>query len=244
MADFTLNGPGTTNNPWAPPSCIVPLGSLQSSSAGFWPTGFVYSAIAHNVNYGLTITSTATIGAFDTGGDQVYVGAVVRTGANAGCFIGCRFGLNTATVLITSNASGTNTNVSAGATVAATTVGDIVSCTVAIVSGTATLSAKYNGTAVTFTGGTTTTTFASESSLAAGFIMDPQNTNGTKLTQFTGTGVAGGGGGGSNQGLLSLGVALSPLAWIIDRRNKIALERRFEQDQKSRIFLPTYRKSR
>lgn len=53
---------------------------------------------------------------------------------------------------------------------------------------------------------------------------------------------SGGGGGGSNsnQGLLSLGVALSPLAWIIDRRMRVGRE--FVQDKKSRLFLPSWKK--
>lgn len=192
MADFTLNGPGTTNNPWAPPACVVPEGSLQSSSAGFWPTGFVYTVVAHNANYGTTIRATVTIASFDTGGDQVYVGAVVRTGANSGCFIGCRFGLNTAVVLLTSTAAGTNTNISAGATSPATSNGDVLGCTITLSGGVATITADYNGSLITFTGGNTTTTFATEASLAAGFVMDPQDINGTKLSQFTGTGVIAG----------------------------------------------------
>lgn len=56
--------------------------------------------------------------------------------------------------------------------------------------------------------------------------------------------VESGGAGGTRQGHLPLlGVAMAPLAWVIDRRSKLTLKRELSQDQKSRIFLPNYRKA-
>lgn len=194
MADFTLNAPGTTQNPYTNSAILVVENSMRSDSNGIRAVGDVYTVCAHNVNYGLVITSTVTLGTFDTLGDQFYVGAVVRTGANAGGFIGCRFGLNTGAVLLTATPTGTNNNISAGATVPASTIGDVLGCVVTLNGTNASLTASYNGSPITFTGGSTTTTYATEPTLSAGWVMDPEDVDGSYITQFTGTGVAGGGG--------------------------------------------------
>lgn len=139
--------------------------------------------------YGSAITATATVGVAHAT-DQIYLGAIVRSGANAGCMIGIRWGLNGDVIIQTTDATGTATNVSSVAVSPATVATDVLSCTVSISGGVATIIGSRNATPITFTGGNTTATFATEASLAAGFVMDPQNTNGTKLSQFTGTGVA------------------------------------------------------
>src|SRR5262245_56030086 len=89
MADFTLNGPGTTNDPWTAPGIIMPVGSLRSDATGFFcgTSAPGYCVFAHNANYGSTITATCTFSA-TLDSDDVILGAVVRSGSNASALIG------------------------------------------------------------------------------------------------------------------------------------------------------------
>lgn len=199
MADFTLNGPGNTQNPWVPGSIAEPLGSLRSDSTGWRPTGFVYTVCAHNATYGFTITSTGTV-AVSHAADEIYLGAICRSGTNAGCHIGCRWDLNGSAVFQFTTAAGPGggaTNISSGSATVTVNNGDVLSCTYAY-DGilTATISASINGTPVVPPGPVTVTTttcaWVNDPTLAAGFVMDPENTNATKMSQFTGTGVASG----------------------------------------------------
>ena len=186
--DFTLNNPGTVNNPWTPASVIIPVGAIQSDAQGWRPTTFATSTFAHNATYGATITTTATI-ATTSSGDDIVVGAVVRTGTNAGAEEGVWI-TGTNAICGTMNPGGTVTTVTSGALNTPRAISDVYSVTVAISSGTATITALQNGVALTFGGACTTATYATEASLAAGVAMLPNNNNGTRLSQFTGTGVA------------------------------------------------------
>jgi len=194
--DFTLNAPGTTNNPWTPANVIIPVSTLQSEASPnrFRAGSGAYTVFAHNATYGSTITATFTINsnAAIHVADDLYLGAVVRTGGNAGAIIGVYLstgGVGTVTV----SPSGVRTPISTGATWPTTpAAGDVISATITISGGTATITGSQNGTAFTFSANTTTT-YTGEASLAAGGSFDPQNNNTTGLSQFTGTGVAAGG---------------------------------------------------
>lgn len=192
MADFTLNAPGTTNNPWTPAGVIILDSTIKSDATGFRATtagNFV--DLAHNVTYGTTITATATIAAGATSnGDQLYVGAVVRSGANAAAGIGvlidafiCAAGWwdvtgNTFTKVSTPDNSITRAN------------SDVWTVTITISGGVASIVCLQNATPITFGGGHTTTQWATEPSLAAGIGFTAGNNDSLYLSQFTGTGVA------------------------------------------------------
>jgi hypothetical protein len=194
-ADFTLNGPGTTNNPWTPANVLIALNAMQSDAVGFWPASGAGLVAIHNASYNTaSITSAVTIAAI-SGGDDPYVGAVVRTGANSDAMICVHFLLGSSLAIAsTVNASNAPTSISSAAALPTTaTVGDVFAVNVAISGGTATVTATQNGTPITFDANTTTL-FVGEASLAAGFMIVADNVNGTKLSKFEGTGVAGGGG--------------------------------------------------
>lgn len=206
MADFTLNGPGTMNDPWTPANILVAVGALQSDAVGFWPSAGAGVIAAHNVNYNTaSITSAVTLAAISSG-DDPFVGAVVRTGANADAMISVHFLVGSSLAIVrTVDAAGTPTSISSSASLPATaTVGDVLLVNVAISGGTATVTATQNGSPITFSANTTTT-FAAEASLAAGFLIVPDNVNGTKLSKFEGTGVASAGG-SPPRNILLLGV--------------------------------------
>lgn len=196
MADFTLNAPGTVNNPWGPANVLTPVDStaaIQSDATGWRSVaaGDV-SEWAHNANYGQTITATATIAAGATSnGDQIWVGAVVRSGPNAGSGIGVNIGAfaaNTGTWTTTNTTTATFTNISSGTSITRAN-SDVWSVTVSISGGTATITCTQNGSAVTFSANTTTN-FTGEASLAAGVLLNAGNNNSLYLGQFTGTGVS------------------------------------------------------
>lgn len=204
MADFTLNAPGTTANPYTPANIIIPDGTLQSDTVlGIWPGTGVYTAFAHNTTYGTVITVTATI-SVASGADHLTIGAVVRSGANAGAMIGVDFSFFDTAKVVSVDGAGAYTSVSSNsaAVVIATSV---VSATVTISGGTATITSALNGTPITFDANTTTA-FTGEASLAAGCAFDPQNSNLTRISQFTGTGVTGGGAVAFRNGLILLGI--------------------------------------
>jgi hypothetical protein len=187
MADFILNAPGTVNNPYTPANIVVLKNTIQSDATGiFSQASGVYSVFAHNVNYGSVITSTITLSAINAS-DNLYCGAAVRSGANAGGFIGL-FVQSTQVSIQTIDNVGNPTTISTGTSIT-WHVNDVFSCTVSISGGTCTVTASQNGSSLTFNANTTST-YSGESSLAAGVVFDPENTNGTKISQFTGTGVA------------------------------------------------------
>lgn len=192
MADFTLNAPGATNNPWTPANIIVPVSTIRSDTTGWRASATgVFDSFAHNVTYGSTITTTATIASgAASNGDEIWIGAVVRSGTNAGAGLGIAytaFGIQ----VISWDKTGAETTISANKSNTRAN-SDTVSCTVAIVGSTATISATINGTAVVFSGATTTSALTSETTLAAGCSFDPQNNNSLYLGQMTGTGVMSG----------------------------------------------------
>lgn len=195
MADFTLNAPGTTNSPWSPTNVLTPVAAtftIKSDSTGFRSTAAGdFSEFAHNVTYGTTITTTATIASGGaSNGDEIWLGAVVRSGANAGAGIGVvigAFGCQMGTWTGIGGTGGftavsTNTSITRANT-------DVWSVTVAISGGTATVTCTQNGTARTFNVNTTTN-FTGEASLAAGAAFNAQNNDSLYLSQFTGTGVS------------------------------------------------------
>lgn len=196
MTDFTLNAPGTTNSPWTPANVIILDSTIKSDATGFRATTpGTFVDLAHNVNYGSTVTATATIAAGATSnGDQIYLGGVVRSGANAAAGVGvlidafiCAAGWwditgNTFTKVSTPDNSITRAN------------SDVWTVTLSISGGVISISCLQNATPITFGGSNTTTQWAGEASLAAGLGLTAGNNNSLYLSQFTGTGVSGGGG--------------------------------------------------
>lgn len=191
MADFTMSAPGTVNNPFTPANVIFPTGALRSDATGIRgqnsPPGTM-CAFAHNVAYGAMITSTWTVAAGATSnGDWLIVGSLVRSGANAGAIIGCYFGAFAAGIVTCdplNNLSHISSDISITRSVA-----DVFSCSVSISGGTATIVASQNGGGLSFSANTTTT-YASEASLAAGGQYNPGNNGSLYFSQFTGTGVS------------------------------------------------------
>lgn len=200
MADFTLTPTGAAN-PYAPANVIIPVSTLQSDAttpASFRAsTAGVYAVFAHNATYGSTIVASATMQATLHDSDDLLLGAVVRSGANAGCLIGVFFantGGTPACAVLTVAANGTRTAVSTNAGFPTPpAANDVYEVTVSISAGTATITATQNGSAITFSANTTTT-YAGEASLAAGGSFDPQFNNTTRVSSFSGTGVASTGG--------------------------------------------------
>jgi hypothetical protein len=194
VADFTLNAPGTTNNPWTPANVLTPVAAtfgIKSDATGFRSIAAGdFSEFAHNATYGLTIVATGTVIAGATSnGDEIWLGAVVRTGGNAGAGIGViigAFGATTATWTGLGGLGG-STNISSGTSITRAN-NDVWAVTVAISGGTATITCTQNGGAVTFSANTTTN-FTGEASLAAGAAFNAQNNDSLYLSQFTGTGV-------------------------------------------------------
>jgi hypothetical protein len=121
-------------------------------------------------------------------GDWMIIGAVVRSGTNAGGVIGVLCGAFAAGV-VTCDSGNNLTHISADLSITRS-VSDVFSCTVSISGGTATVTASQNGTNLSFSANTTTT-FASEASLAAGAQYNPGNNDSLYVSQFTGTGVSG-----------------------------------------------------
>lgn len=185
MADFTLSAPGTTNNPWNPGSIIKPLGNIKSDTNGWRAqTNTVVSPFGHDATYASPIIATATIAA-TSGADDIFLGALVRTGANAGGMIGVYITGTTVAAGSLSVAGGLTVGTAAAST---RTIADVYAVTVSISGGTATITLTKNGSPISLTGNTTTT-FATETTLAAGAAFYPFNSNLTYLSQFTGTGV-------------------------------------------------------
>jgi hypothetical protein len=189
MADFTLNTPGTVNNPWTPSNVIIPVSTIQTDATGaFSSAAGTMSAFAHNATYGSTITTTINVAAgAASNGDEFVIGALVRSGANAGGIIGIRIGAFSV-IACTCTGGGTNTNISSSVTITRAT-NDVFTCTVSISGGVATITGKQNSNANFSFSANTTTTFASETSLASGAQINPFNNNSLKFSQFTGTGV-------------------------------------------------------
>jgi hypothetical protein len=195
VADFTLNAPGTTNNPWTPANILTPLGSgvgIKSDATGWRAVNSNDGAIwAHNANYGNTITVTVTIAAGgSSNGDQIFMGPTVRSGGNAGGGVGlfldafvCAAGWWDVT--------GTNfTKVTAADTSITRANGDVWSVTCINSGGTWSIgSVTQNGSSITLIGTTTTTQYGAETSIAAGAVDLFGNNNSLYLSQFTGTGV-------------------------------------------------------
>lgn len=196
MTDFTLNAPGTTNNPWVPANVIVPVSTIKSDATGFRAsTPGVAALFAHNVNYGPTVTTTVTMAAGGaSNGDNILAGIVVRSGVNAGAGVGMQIGFASIN-LVSWNSAGTVTNISSNLTITRGNT-DTFAITVALSGGTFTITnvTQNGGGALTFSANTTTA-LATETTLAAGAGFLPFNTDGAYLGQFTGTGVSGGGGG-------------------------------------------------
>jgi hypothetical protein len=188
MADFTLNAPGTTNNPWTPANVIIPVSTIKSDATGWRASAAgTYACFAHNATYGSTITTTFTIASGGaSNGDDIVLGALVRSGVNAGAGLGIVVGAFTSHV-VTWDPTGLETNISSSTSITRAN-NDVWSVTVSISGGTATITALQNGSSVTFNANTTTT-YTGEASLAAGGGFEPFNNNSLYLSQFTGTGV-------------------------------------------------------
>lgn len=193
MPDFTLNAPGTANNPWLAPGLVIPVSTIQSSiSPNGWRAGAsTFDAFAHDANYGPAITSTFTIiSGGGSNGDQFYLGDVVRSGANKGAGFGI---LVDAFILAAgwwdvlgnfTKLTSSDTSITRGST-------DVWSVTTVNSSGTATIgSVTQNGVTRALVGAPITTTqWTTEPSLAAGGGLTAGNNNSLYLSQFTGTGV-------------------------------------------------------
>lgn len=193
MADFTLNAPGSTNNPWVPASVLVLLSTIKSDANGFRAqTAGVLVAFAHNVNYGSSVEATLTVSAnAGSNGDTAICGPLVRSGANAGAIVGM-FNGAFSIQLVSADNLGNVTTISGSLGITRSNT-DVFDCIASNSGSTISLVGKYNGTIQSFVG-TTTTAFATEASLAAGGQIAPNNNNSLYFSQFTGTGVSGGGG--------------------------------------------------
>jgi hypothetical protein len=187
VADFVLNPPGSSQNPWTPANVIIPVGSLQATTGSWNPTGFVWTTYAHNATYGSTITSTFTYANPNTA-DLTLLGGVVRSGANAGAFVGLRLNSSTDAALVTSTPSGSYTSISTSTVITAPVSGTVFSVTLVNNGTNISISVLQDGGTLTFNA-STTTTYVSETTMAAGAGFDPENNNLTTISQFTGTGV-------------------------------------------------------
>lgn len=229
-ADFTLSAPGATNNPWAPSNVIVPVSTIRSDLS---PNSFragvtgTYAVFAHDATYGATIVSEFTMNAVHAS-DDWYIGAVVRTGGNAGAFLGVRClttGVSVVTVTPAAAVTAISTSASWPTTAAAN---DVDAVTVAISGGVATITLTQNGLSATFSANTTST-YAAEASLAAGGGFNPQNNNTTRVSQFQGTGVSAAGGTvisplGGGGGTAAHPVNASFITELLEHRTKPSLE--------------------
>lgn len=196
MADFTLNAPGTTNNPWLPANVLTPVGAssvgIKSDANGWRSVSSANGAIwAHNVTYGTTITVTVTIAAgASSNGDQLFLGATVRSGANAGGGVGLFLDAFVVAAGWWDTTGSNFTKVTASDTSITRTNGDVWAVTVTLSGGSWNVSnVTQNGSAVTLNGTTSTTQYGTETSTAAGASYLFGNNDSLYLSQFTGTGV-------------------------------------------------------
>lgn len=196
MADFILNAPGTVNSPWiTAPNLLVAVGTsnnLATNATGIHAVATTnYSEFAHNANYGSVITATGTIisGAVSNG-DELWLGSVVRSGANAGCGFGVVVGAFSAIYGYWTGIPGSLggfTAISAGTSITRAN-NDVWGVTNTVTGGTSTAVVTQNGVPITLNT-TTNTNFTTEVSLAAGGAFNAQNNNLVYISQFTGTGV-------------------------------------------------------
>lgn len=198
MTDYTLSAPGTTNSPWTTaPGLLAPVGTsnnLATTAAGIHAvaTGN-YSEFAHDANYGSIIAVSATvISGATSNGDEVWIGNVVRRGANAGCgfgivvgAVGVTYGWWTGTPGSLGGFTAISTN-----TPITRANNDVFGLITTVVGGTSTATATQNGVPLTLNT-TSNTNFTTEPSLAAGGALNAQNTNSLFISQFTGNGVVG-----------------------------------------------------
>lgn len=185
---FTLNAPGSNNNPYTNANLVIPRGTIQSDTTGWKLGSGTIPVVAHDTAFGSTITSRVTVAAI-LGSDFVFVGSVVRTGANAGAFVGVYYNGSTEMRICRINAAGTKTDISNALTITALSANDTITCVYN--TGTGAVTAQINGGSnLSFTGTTTDSTYAAESTLAAGFGFDAQNSNGTKVSSFFADGQA------------------------------------------------------
>lgn len=184
----STNFAGTASDPYTPSGFIIPVGTVKRDTTGLRrATGKPF--YAHDTTYGNVITATATIAAFSNF-DAVYVGAVVRTGANAGAFIGVNVYTTGIVQIVRCNAAGTETDISNTLDPSGITAGDIIS--VSYNKTTGAITATKNGGALSFTGTTTDSTYGAEASLAAGGGFDAGNVNGSYVSLFETTGESAG----------------------------------------------------
>lgn len=192
MADFSFDfSAQTTANPWPVPSSLLKLSvtnfsltngtGVRSASNGNSAWG------AHNVNYtgGTTpIVAAITYNAIVFNHDNAGAGVFARTGGNAGAGYALRLD-ETGAMYFDSVAPGfvaTQIASTSGLTLSASDV-----FTLSYVPATGALVGQQNGvTKLTFTD----TTYAAETTLAAGWWIDPGNTNSQYIKTFAGTGVA------------------------------------------------------
>jgi hypothetical protein len=180
---LTLSLTGATSNPYTNGNLIIPRGTLQTDATNGARRGSgIIPVAAHDVAFDAAITSRVTVSA-RLSNDFVFAGAVVRTGANAGAFVGVYYNGNTEMRVCRINAAGTKTDISNALTITALEAGDTITCVYN--SGTGAVTAQINGGSdLAFTGTTADSTYAAESTLAAGFGFDAQNSNGTYVSQF------------------------------------------------------------
>lgn len=199
MADYVINAPGTVVNPYTPAGSIVFGNGLASNATGIRGHNSTNAtSFAHNVQYGNVITTTMTFVQINPGGDDAFIGGVIRTGVNAGSMSGLYIQSGDCILASWAFNSGTGaftkTNIGSSATTIVTAPGDVFALTMTNSGSLFTFSNfTQNGSAIALIGPTTSATFASETSMSAGGWLDCGNTNNTFFSQFTGTGVASGG---------------------------------------------------
>lgn len=189
MADFVLNAPGTTNNPWFPADVAIPNGSLQTDATlgirNGGPVGSV-TVFAHDADYGDIVVSEIVLSQF-LNHDEIVPGAFVRTGANAGAGIGLAVRTTTTAKFRRYNAAGVETDLTMDITPPTNfAANDVIVVTYNRTTGT--ISATQNGLAIGT--GATDSTYAAEPSLAAGGLLFYGNSNNSYFSSFSATGVA------------------------------------------------------
>lgn len=188
MADFTLSAiTAATANPYTPANILIQVGTfknvngtgMNAASNGTANQG------AHNVAYGGVIQSDITIGATDTG-DVIAACVTMKSGANTKKGY-CYYVNGTFARLATLDGTGNFVDIS-GTTFSFTPAATNV-ITLIYTLATGALVGKVNGTTQSTK---TDTTFQTETTMAAGFLVGASNINGSIIQIFQGTGVAGG----------------------------------------------------
>lgn len=200
-ADFTVNFVTSgTANPYTNASLTFQIGSFRNTNASglFAVTNGTNNQAVHNVNYGSTLRSDVTIATINSADDPA-AAVIVRSGANTGKGYVAYTDGSGGHIATLSGGGGGWVDIAGSGWTQTIANGDIISLTYN--KSTGALVALINNIAIGT--GATDSTYAAEASLAAGFALQTNNTNGTRIGQFAGTGVQAG---NTQQQIMVLGV--------------------------------------